>query len=284
MRTKSVLCPTYIFIPLRIACMWMPRKSSSTLGFVLGIFISIGIFAAMHVGFVIVHELVNQSTPKEGVVYVLDRCFEYAERLIARVRGDASVIETHAHQAEERMEELEHLLSQENESGAYIPSLSMLLVDALHSMDVSVDVLQEYVGEETQNLPMFTLALLVESTADDIKRRLEKGGELTQEPNTSQIHAMVIAMEDLLLHSMDVTRQFTVDQALAERMRIDVQQEIIVRRTKQSLGNAEEHACAIKNTSCETDRDCCAGVGLSCIQVILSNGTRSKRCMTPLGY
>lgn len=253
------------------------RTSSSVPGFIVGLLVSLFSFIAIHIGFIVTHELVNNATPKHSIAYTIDRKMESLELLIARIRSKEVRIEVQTHLANERIEELEKILVDTSSNDQQNQYLAMLLDDTYRSMEAATSIVESYVDKERSNIHMFTVALLVESTADDITRRLINMEEHAVETQKQSIATITQKIEKLLQRSIAITTRFDVEQSVAESIRTTIQQEIAARKLQNNDG--AQHACGSKNTTCETTRDCCGNLGLTCSPVTLSSGVKSKRCL-----
>ncbi len=272
-----MICILLVGIPFFYARrMWLPKKSTSGMGFAKGLLISIGSFVAIHAAFIVVHEIVDESTPQNTITYPIDRFFESAEIFSARMRGKVHLVEKYAYLAEERIEELEHSLEQNYKPDA--PFISELLEDTYSAISASLLALEEIIASENNDVHSFTLALLVESAADDITQRLRNA-----EGHLSEEHALFAdetlnAIGQLVEKAVDITQKFDVEKSIAESMRQDIQKQIILRRTIPDSPSSES-TCSEKHETCSTARDCCEHSGLTCSPVFLSDGSRSRRCV-----
>ncbi|PIQ76157.1 hypothetical protein COU78_01200 [Candidatus Peregrinibacteria bacterium CG10_big_fil_rev_8_21_14_0_10_49_24] len=261
--------------------MFFPRKSSSKLGLLFGICISVTSFVGIHIGFIVLHEFVNEATPRNKISYAFDRRLEFVEKLTANVRGDSSKIETNTNHASERIEELEYMVSYESQSGTSMVALNPLLTDALYSMETSVRSLEKYTGADVHDLHAFTLALFVESSVDDISRRLLNIKEHAKESEKDRLTEAILSVENFVQRSVAITDIFDVEPSIATAIRTDFQNGIALRRVAQEKIYTQNtgSVCGVKNATCETSSDCCADLGLICSPVIISDGSHSKRCM-----
>ncbi|PIR54490.1 hypothetical protein COU75_00525 [Candidatus Peregrinibacteria bacterium CG10_big_fil_rev_8_21_14_0_10_42_8] len=251
------------------------RKSSTKSGLVVGFVISLCSFIAIHIAFIVVHELVNEATPYNTVSYYFDRKLEFIENLSANVRGKVSFIELHTHHASERIEELEHMFLKEGHSGSIMDDANTVLTNASHSIQIAIETLESYTESQNNDLRVFTTALEVESTTDDITRRLNNMKEYMDEEGKSMIASHIDEMERMLSRSKAITKKFDVEESIADQIRIDLERRAAAREKEEPATNA----CVQKNETCQSSRDCCTGSGLECSPVILSDGSRSKRCI-----
>lgn len=251
------------------------RSSSSTSGFLFSLCLSGVTFIAIHALFIIAHEYVNEATPQNTIAYLLDRSLEPGERLLGRARGDTAHIDVLVHLAEERIEEFEHLVVHTQESEADHSLETALLSDASDTLQRAIRALEDTSGEDQEDLETFTVALVVESTADDLARRLRFMGDQMREPEKQLVLDAAATMESIFQASLAITQEFTVEDTVAENLR----RELAARRAPPPPEPPTEKSCLQKNDTCSTHRDCCGNLGLECLPVTLSDGSQSKRCL-----
>ena len=241
---------------------------------------------AIHVAVIVIHEHINEATPKNTFAYLLDKGMEYPETLWASLGGSISLVEAHLAKANERIEEAEHLIEEEqSHSGALLhqdvtAQTNALFTDSYQSLIRANTLMEKAVSGDAHDIHLFTIALLSESAHKDIVRRMEMIRFVYEKQNNTGIDTEVISkIEDLMGHSTELVALFDIEEDVQNDIRL------IVKNTPPFVRNAdslsEEFICRQKNESCSTNADCCSNAGLECTNVILSSGQRGKRCLQP---
>lgn len=230
------------------------------------------------------HAILDETTPRQTLGYALDRSLEWTEVQFMKLLSVESQVELHLHHAVERIDELEELVVESNDSTsveAHLPDYMArdLLHDSVNTLRYAVDDLRGEVMNHTDSIPLFTLTLLMESTVDDMRQRLD---------------VMASTIESDVLYNIMVnasTQLTTINSQLTDLENSFTIKEEDIRNVEQEVENLAEPvvpprtqlpaepACGVKNTSCETSSDCCTGRGLECTEVRVSDGSLAKRCL-----
>lgn len=264
--------------------MWLPKKSSSKVRYIIEIGASLLSLVVMHFAFIFVHSFVDDSAPSAMFGYKIDRVLEWGENIYARIQGSAAVSEVFASHASERVDEIEHLTSLETEKSApkYSKEKEALLQDTQRSMERSISALQKYVDQKRHDdLEMFTLAIFVESTAEDIVRRLSKIQETILITDQNDLDEVLRKLNTSVNTSMVIAAALDVNEDIAKEIKANTQERVENRKAAM-LEDAETKTveCGAAESTCTTNADCCSSEGLSCAVVTVSGGSQVSMCVT----
>ncbi len=253
--------------------------------------ISIGSLILVHIIVIVIHVLIDDATPSNRIAYKMDKAIELMETGFARMGGRSAVAKSHVDHAVERIDELEDMLVDAGKERRLVDPVIVdgtwhLLEEAMRHIEIATDVVRSLTKEDTTSISAYTLALLVESTTGDIEARLRRIEEMLDGvPLKDAVHEFVEVAAASLEQTQEVVALYTIEDTIAADIRSDVQLQVSARRhmfilePEESFANEEAVACMQKNDVCTKNSDCCGGLGLTCGDVILADGSQSRRCV-----
>lgn len=259
--------------------MWIPKNPPG--GLPVKMAAGVMSLVAVHLVFIGLHTLLDETSPMDTFVYPIDRTMEGVELQWSMLWGNDAEAEARSHFAHERIREIETLLVAV-ESGEYTREdathiIQSLLSDALVMMDLAIASVQESAAAHPDDIHDFALAIFVESTVEDIVLRMM---------NVQSIIAERKALFELTDNFLITARTYLdVSTAIVATFHVPEGDQIIVREQvqQQFLGSvsiqpeADGSACVAEGRQCGTTSDCCGSTGLVCMPFQSSSGF-TRRC------
>lgn len=256
-------------------------------GWTKAILYSLASIIIVHLLVIVVHELVDESSPHDPVVYPIDRGLEYIEVGWSWFWGHEARIETHLSHAMERFSEVEEVIATASGSLRHEAHADELLHSGYNSLSAATALLNHSDDNHHNDLHLFSTVLLAESITDDFIARLENMGQQASDHLKADLTMFLnLFQEHRKTHSSYASR-FEIEDELATKLRQEVEARVHVAPPPPPVVNDTDPdtsvleaapVCADAGRPCARSTDCCDTLFCS---AVFTNQGRQKRCMVP---